>query len=84
MRGGGRASRLLKKGVRGVASAPPQPLAVAGLLLATLFKRRVSLREFFLASRLAKGQTRHPHPFFSSLLQTIVRETIVQETTGDA
>src|SRR6266498_4003220 len=31
-------------------------------------EKSVLLREIFFASRVAKGQTRHPHPFFSSLL----------------
>jgi hypothetical protein len=49
---------LLKKGVGGVASAaPPQPLAVAGLLLVTLFKRKVfSARESSSRRELQKAR----------------------------
>jgi hypothetical protein len=90
------ASRLLKKGVGGVASAAgldarsrdegdagahrrgaatPQTaprrrnrLRWLAFCSRRFSREKSSLREVFLASRVAKGQTRHPHPFFSSLL----------------
>ncbi len=91
-----RASRLLKKGVGGVASAArpdarsrdegdagahrrgaatPQTaprrrnrLRCLAFCSRRFSREKSSLREVFLASRVAKGQTRHPYPFFSSLL----------------
>ena len=47
---------MLKKGVGGVASAPPQPLAVAGLLLAMLSERKVLCEKSFLRRELQKAR----------------------------
>ena len=100
----GRSSRLLKKGVGGVASAAgsdarsrdegdagahrrgaatPQTaprrrnrLRWLAFCSRRFSREKSSLREVFLASRVAKGQTRHPHPFFSSLLVDELRAAV--------
>src|SRR6266540_1307729 len=51
-------------------TAPRRRNRLRWLVFCSRSSEKFSLRKDFLASRVAKGQTRRPHPFFSSLLKS--------------